>query len=173
MSGAADAGVKVSFRPRATPLAVMAAAARGAAAEMLADRLCRRDDAALGRLAGVAGPGLLVVIGAERDLPWVDGIVYLGKDAGAPSLLLPTTLEPDVPAPLFERAMIARAGDGAPPLAVLLDPPAIVGTGAARPIRRAELSAFLERTRSRPGPLATGSSRAPGNDGAAPRGRAP
>jgi hypothetical protein len=142
--------VKVSFRPRVTPLAPLAAAARGPAAELLADRLRRRDDAALGRLAGVAGPGLLVVIGAEQDLPWVDGIVYLGKDPGAPSLLLPTTIEPDVPAPLFERAMIAQAGDGAPPLAVLIDPPAIVGTGAARPIRRAELSAFLEGDTPKP-----------------------
>jgi len=136
----------VSFRPRATPLAPVAVAARGRAAAALATRLARRDDAGLARLSGVSGPGFLLVIGAAEDLPWIDGVVYLGKDPAAPSLLLPTALEPDVPAPLFERAVLGRASFAAPPIAVLVDPPALAGTGVARPVRRAELEAFLRES---------------------------
>ena len=89
------------------------------------------------------GTGLLLVLGREEDLPWIDGIVYLGKDPGAPSLLLPTTLEPDVPPALLERAILARARGMEAPIAVLVDPPALAGTGVARPVLRAELLAFL------------------------------
>jgi hypothetical protein len=83
------------------------------------------------------------LIGAAEDLPWVDGALYLGRDGAAPSLLLPTTLEPDVPAPLLERAVLARARGSAPPIALLVDPPALVGAGMARAVGRAELRAFL------------------------------
>jgi hypothetical protein len=102
-----------------------------------------RDEASLSRLSGVRGPGLLLVMGREADLPWIDGIVYLGKDPGAPSLLLPSALEPDVPPPLLERAILAHAPGIAAPIAVLVDPPALAGAGVARPVRRAELQAFL------------------------------
>ena len=147
MSPAAGAPplVPIAFRPRATPLAPAAVAGRGRAAIALASRLAARDDAALGRLSGVHAPGLLVVLGAEGELPWADGVVYLGRDPAAPSLLLPSALEPDVPAPLFERAILARAKKAAPPIAVLVDPPALAGVGVARPIRRSELAAFLGR----------------------------
>ena len=98
------------------------------------------------RRLGQIGLGTLLLIGAAEELPWVDGVVYLGRDPEAPSLLLPTTLEPDVPAPLFERAILARARAAAPPIAVLVDTGhvgALVGAGAARAVGRAELSAFL------------------------------
>jgi hypothetical protein len=131
----------VRFRPRAAPLAAVAAAARGPAAVALAARLLARDDAALAQLEGVAGPGLLLILGAAASLPWIDGVVYLGRDPAAPSLLLPTALEPDVPLPLFELAVLARA-EGAP-IAVLVDPPALVLASAARPILRATLSAWV------------------------------
>jgi hypothetical protein len=140
------AALPVVLRPRAVPLAPAAVVARGKAAAALASRLARRDDAALGRLSGVGAPGLLLLIGAAEELPWVDGVVYLGRDPEAPSLLLPTLLEPDVPAPLFERAILARARGAAPPIAVLVDSGyvgALVGAGAARAVGRAELSAFL------------------------------
>jgi hypothetical protein len=139
--------IPVAFRPRAEPLAPLAAAARGPAALALAARLLARDDAALEALHGVSGPGLLVVVGDRERLPWVDGVVYLGRDPAAPSLLLPTALEPDVPAPLLERAVLAR-GRLAAPIALLIDPPALVAAGGARPIRRAELSAWAEANRS-------------------------
>ena len=122
-------------------------AARGEAARALARRLLARDDEALARLSGVAGPELLVVLGVAADLPWVDGAVYLGRDADAPALLLPTTREPAMPPVLAERALIARAQalNAAPPLAVLLDPPILASAQAARPILRATLQSWLDR----------------------------
>lgn len=134
--------VSIAFRPRAVPLAPAAAAARGGAARALAERLLDRDDEALAKLAGVWAPGLILVMGEADLLPWVDGVVYLGRDPGAPALLLPTALSPDVPAPLLERAVRARA-DLAAPIAVLADPPALVSAGGARAIERTRLLAFL------------------------------
>ncbi len=136
--------ILVSWQPRTAPLDPVAVAARGRAARALARRLLLCDDDALARLHGTAAPDLLVVLGDAADLPWVDGAVYLGKDAAAPALLLPTTREPSVPLPLLERAF-ARAGVAAPPLAVLLDPPLLASTESARPILRSTLEGWLQR----------------------------
>lgn len=136
-----DARIAIAFRPRARPLAPVAAAARGAVAHALAKRLLERDDEALAALRGAAARGLVIVLGEGEALPWVDGIVYLGHDPAAPSLLLPTALEPDVPAPLFERAVLARGL--AAPVAVLIDPRALISVAGARPIERRRLSAHV------------------------------
>ena len=135
--------IAVALRPRATPLAPAAAAARGPVAKALVERLLARDDAALAKLSGVSAEGIVIVIGAGDTLPWVDGIVYLGHDPSAPSLLLPTTLTPDVPAALFEHAVIAHRKVAAP-VAVLADPHALVSVAGARPLDRARLVAYRE-----------------------------
>ncbi len=137
------ARVAVAWIPRDEPLAPIAVAARGGAARALAARLARSDDATLARLRGVAGPSLLIALGEGDALPWVDGVVYLGRDPGAPSLLVPTALAPDVPIALLERALLGRGEGIAAPIAVLVDPPALVGVGAARPIERARLGAWI------------------------------
>ncbi|SRR6266545_55937 len=134
--------ISVVWRPRTTPLDPVGVAARGEAARFLARRLLAREDEALARMSGAAAPELLVVLGESADLPWVDGAVYLGKDAAAPSLLLPTTREPAVPLPLLERAFV-RAAQAPPPLAVLLDPPLLASLEAARPILRTTLQGWL------------------------------
>lgn len=136
--------ISVVWRPRTTPLDPVGVAARGEVARSLAQRLLARDDQTLARMSGAAAPELLVVLGEAADLPWADGAVYLGKDAAAPSLLLPTTREPSVPLPLVERAL-ARATDAPPPLAVLLDPPLLASLQSARPIVRATLQSWLEK----------------------------
>jgi hypothetical protein len=149
-----DKLIPLCWRLRAEPLDPVGMAVRGAAARTLARRLLARDDEALGRLSGVAAPDLLpdllMVLGEAADLPWVDGAVYLGRDAAAPSLLLPTTREPAVPLPLVERALLARARTSgtSPPYAVLVDPPLLASAQAARPILRPVLQAWLDR---RPG----------------------
>ncbi|MCB9564908.1 MAG: hypothetical protein H6708_31365 [Kofleriaceae bacterium] len=51
---------------------------------------------------------MLAVVGDAARLPWVDGVAYLGRDLAAPSLLVPTTLAPDAPPALVERALRAR-----------------------------------------------------------------
>lgn len=139
--------ISVVWRPRTAPLDPVGVAARGEAARSLARRLLARDDEALARLNGVAARDLLVVLGDSADLPWVDGAVYLGREPGAPTLLLPTTREPSLPLPLVESAF-ARAADAPPPLAVLLDPPLLASAHAARPILRTILQSWLDRARA-------------------------
>lgn len=87
--------------------------------------------------------GLLVILGEEKRLPWVDGVVYLGHDSESPSLLFPTNLEPSVPAALLARS-IAVANNHHGPCALLLDPPSIVPLSEARTIARASLIKWLE-----------------------------
>jgi hypothetical protein len=142
----------VPWRPRPVPLDPVGVAARGEAARALAKRLLARwdrgghDGEALSRLSGVAGPGLIILLGDGPALPWVEGAAYLGRDAHAPSLLLPTNREPAVPLPLLERALLIRAArlHAEPPLAVLLDPPLLASTLEARPLIRSQVQAWLE-----------------------------
>jgi len=137
--------IPVQWRPRKAPLDPVGMAVRGEAAQALARRLLARDDEALGRLSGVAAPDLLVVLGEAADLSWVDGAAYLGRDSAAPSLLLPTSREPSVPLPLLERALLGRArrSGASPPYVVLVDPPLLASTEAARPLSRPVLAAWL------------------------------
>ena len=136
--------LQVRWRPRDEPLAPAAVVGQGEASRALARRLLALAEGTLSKFRGVAAPGLLVALGAPEDLPWVEDAAYLGREPRAPSLLLPTSRAPDVAAELFERAARLRAGTAAAPIAVLLDPPALVSVAAARPIDRASLAAWLE-----------------------------
>jgi MoxR-vWA-beta-propeller ternary system domain bpX5 len=136
----------VAWRPRPVPLEPVGVAARGESARALARRLLARGDETLSRLSGVAGPDLIILLGDATALPWVEGATYLGRDAQAPSLLLPTNREPAVPVPLLERALLIRASrlHAEPPLAVLLDPPLLASTLEARPLIRSQIQTWLE-----------------------------
>ena len=130
----------MTWRPRFTPLVAVGVAARGTAATSLAHRLLRDPDS-LSNYKGVSAPGLLVILGEEKWLPWVDGVVYLGHDSQSPSLLFPTNLEPSAPAALLQRSLsVVHNG----PCALLLDPPSIVPLVQARTIARASLVKWLE-----------------------------
>jgi hypothetical protein len=100
-----------------------------------------RDPDSLSHYKAVGAPGLLVILGEEKRLPWVDGVVYLGRDSESPSLLFPTNLEPSVPAALLQRS-VALVQNG--PCALLLDPPAIVPLSEARTVARDSLIKWLE-----------------------------
>lgn len=141
-----DELVPIAWRPRSAPLEPVGMAVRGEAARALARRLLARSDEDLARLTGVAGQDLIVLLGDSALLPWVEGAAYLGRDARAPSLLLPTNREPTVPLPLVERALVLRAGHSKaePPLAVLLDPPFLASVLEARPLVRRRLHLLLE-----------------------------
>lgn len=67
-------------------LAAAALGQRGTAKALAAAAAyrCRRG----GELRAAAGEGWLLVLGNEAELPWADGVTYLGWDGG---LLLPTT----------------------------------------------------------------------------------
>jgi hypothetical protein len=144
----AASGLPVAWRPRASPLPALAVAGVGPVALALARRVLAAEDATLARWRGVAGPGLLVLLGETESLPWVEGVFYLGRDTRAPALFLPCTLEPGVAPSLLERALLAR--ESATPLAVLPRSGHLVSVGAARPVSREVLRAWLSRQESSP-----------------------
>ena len=71
--------IEVTWRPRLTPLAPVGAVAHGSAATRLAHRLLQAPDD-LPLFKGVSAPGLLVILGEEELLPWVNEVIYLGRD---------------------------------------------------------------------------------------------
>jgi hypothetical protein len=129
---------------RTAPLEACAVVGIGGAGRALAHAALRRDDAALGELAGVHGESLVAFVGAAEALPWADGVVYLGRDPAAPALRLPTTRLPSVPLALFERAVVERVRAGAP-VAVLPDG-VLVSLAAARTVSRPLLARWVGAT---------------------------
>jgi hypothetical protein len=145
------APIGLDWTPREEPLVPRAVAAAGAALERLIDRLRQLPGDRLSRLEGVVGEDLLVVLGAADDLPWVDGVVYLGRSEQAPSLLLPTAVSPSIPESLLDRAVRLRAGSMPPPLAVLPDRALVASVAAARPLTaEAVAAAAIEAPGRRP-----------------------
>jgi hypothetical protein len=134
--------ISVTWTPRDVPLAPRAVAAVGEVSRALGRRLAMLDDASLRALAALASRDVLVVVGDENELPWIDGVTYLGRDESAPDLLLPTAMAPSVPPAILEMAVKARCA-GAAPVAVLSSPSLIVPCGEARSIDRARLMAWL------------------------------
>lgn len=141
--------LSVAWSPRASPLTALAVVGEGPVALALARRVLAAEDATVARWSGVAGPGLLVLLGETESLPWVEGVLYLGRDTQAPSLFLPCTLAPSVAPALLERALLAREGVTTP-LAVLPRSERLVSVGAARPVSRDVLSAWLARQEATP-----------------------
>jgi hypothetical protein len=132
--------MEVRWVPRPAPLPPEAALGAGPVAERLVLRLLQYPDEALSRLMGVAGPGVVVLCAQDpQDLPWVDGLVYLGRDPSAPALYIPTTLRPSVPLPLVERALLGRLPPGSAPIAVSPRTSQLVALGSARPLQRERL----------------------------------
>jgi hypothetical protein len=137
----------LTWRARAEPLAPLAAAALGDAAARLCGALLERSDEALAKLQGVAGQAILAVTGASDDLPWVDGIVYLGRDPEAAALLVPTHLRPDLPLALVERALRTEHPHAGAPLLVLANPTRLVSLAGARPMERSALQRWRAEAR--------------------------
>jgi hypothetical protein len=135
----------VTWRPRFTPLVPVGVAARGIGATRLAHRLLRNTNS-LSHYKAVGAPGLLVVLGEETRVPWVDGVVYLGRDSESASLLFPTNLEPSVPPALLERSLTAIHKHTGP-VALLLDPPSIIPLSEARTIAHTSIIKWLEADR--------------------------
>jgi hypothetical protein len=85
----------------------------------------------------------LIVFGKNDDLPWCRGVRYFGRDALAPTLLLPTHSTPTIPVELFERCIRRRYGYSGP---LLIDREArrVVGLTAERPFTKCALQQFVE-----------------------------
>ena len=106
--------LKINWQNRFDALEPTALVAFDETAIRLAKKLLSFADERLGLLQGVWAENLLFVAGRAENLPWVDGVIYLGKDAAAPSILLPTTVRPNVPIDLFERALRNQFSDKLP-----------------------------------------------------------
>jgi hypothetical protein len=135
-------GFAVQWRSRREPLTACGGLAFGAVARRLAERILRAEDPVLASLRGLAGTGVLLVLGDADLLPWADGIEYLGRSPDAPSLLLPTCFEPGFGDALFERAIMRKPG-GTAPLAVSPARRRLVSAAAAGPIDRSRLAQWL------------------------------
>lgn len=133
--------VGTAFSPRNDPLEPLAVVGVGAVGRALANRLLRLTDEQLLGLSGIAGDDLLLVLG--ESLPWVDGVEYLGRDEGAPRLLMPATVRPVVATDLLERAIARKASKLPSPWAILFSPPRLISVAEARPIGRAHLENWL------------------------------
>ena len=141
----ADAGFVPRWRPRADPLTPLAVAFAGPPARTVAHRLADGQRPTEG-LRGLADGELLLLLGEADALPWAPGALYLGRDDAAPSLLLPTALEPTTAPGLFQTACLQRAGTAS---VMVLPPsfaagPALVPLGEARPLSPAGLKRWLD-----------------------------
>jgi MoxR-vWA-beta-propeller ternary system domain bpX5 len=124
--------IPVRWEPRADPLAIRGVWARGPAAEALIARL-RADPERVFR--GLGGADWVLLLGEEP--PWVDDLVYLGRDPAAPRLLLPTHLAPYAgtvqAAAMLDRRVTAQCQGHAGPYAIVPEF-GVIPVGAARTV---------------------------------------
>ena len=125
--------LKIKWENRLDALEPSAMIAFNDAARRLKEKLLSFEDKKLSLLQGVFARNLLFVAGAKDVLPWTDGVIYLGRDARAASIFMPTNLRPNVPSDLFEKSLLAHFAD-AKPFAVIEDK--IISVGKMRPISR-------------------------------------
>jgi len=135
-------GVPLQWRVRHSPLAPCAVAGQGAAARLLVRRVLALDAAQRMLLQGVGGRDVVVIVGDEAALPWVDGAQYLGRDMRCPGVWLPTALEPTIIPSLVGRAVDQSAVSL--PAALLRHPPRLVSLAEALPLDVQLLTSWLE-----------------------------
>jgi hypothetical protein len=102
----------IQLRPREPPLEPVGVVATGPAVAALRAAAVRRLRAGAD-LRVAAGDAWLVVLGAPDELPWADGVRYVGRDG---PLLVPTTTFVSPSSDL-----VARALGGSDELVVLLE----------------------------------------------------
>ena len=130
------APVPLTWRRRDPPLSPSAVVARGDAVAGLAAATAKRVVAGA-ELRVSASEGWLLVLGEPADLPWAEGVSYLGWDEG---LLLPTTRACHPPADLVRAALLPQLPtDGG--LVVLLGGDVLVSAVPARVADPAQLVA--------------------------------
>jgi hypothetical protein len=90
--------MRIAWRPIEPPLEPVAAVGRGVVGDRLAERASRRGDWRVIRYA----QWTLI---AGDDLPWVDGVVYLGVLPGTKDVLVPVHRRPHLHADLVVNAV--------------------------------------------------------------------
>lgn len=96
----------IDWRARRNPLVACALVALGEVQSALVRRLHLQPQY---HWRAIVFPQLVLLEGQYADLPWVDGCVYLGADAAAPNLLIPTQLQPCFSIELVEQALRKQA----------------------------------------------------------------
>lgn len=132
--------IQIKWQNRFDSLEPLALIAFDDSAIRLKKRLLSFDDETLSLLQGVFAENLLFITGKTESLPWIDGGIYLGKDARAASIFVPTNLSPNIPFDLFEKSLL-RSFSAQIPFAVVEN--RIVPVGKMRPISRNILSEIL------------------------------
>ena len=84
--------IQVTWHTRAEPLEPAGVVACDEVALKLASKMLHRTSEELSALSALATDRELVVLGQSEDLPWADGVCYVGRCPEAPALLLPTIL---------------------------------------------------------------------------------
>ena len=110
--------------PREPPLVPAALWAAGETLHLLENRLHGLSDRRLQRLSCVRTREGMLLLG--DDLPWLEGVVWLGRDPEAANVWMPVHLATDIPAGVLELACLARCGG---PVALI--PEARDGAGAS------------------------------------------
>jgi hypothetical protein len=113
--------IEIQWVHRVEPLAATAAAATNSTVvQRLIKRLLRFDDQQLSAIGYILSEdkNTLLITTKAGELPWVEGITYLGLGPDS-RLYLPTTVSPAVHLSLFEKALVKQFKDLRPPLAVL------------------------------------------------------
>ena len=139
---------EIAVRRRSAPLAPEAVLSVGSDARALAKRLLELNDSHLGRLRGLAGVSHLAVLGKAADLPWCDGIQYLGREPEVPGLLTSCVYTTAPDAALLARALLARFASSRleAPYAVCFEPPLVVPLASARALTRSVITTWLDDT---------------------------
>ncbi|HLM59814.1 MAG TPA: hypothetical protein VK308_03310 [Pyrinomonadaceae bacterium] len=132
--------LKIHWQNRPDALAPCAMITSDAAALSLAEKLLSFDDEKLNSFQGVGAERMVLLTGDGESLPWANGAVYLGRDIQMPSVLLPTTLKPNIPLELFERALNEKFKALAPFVAL---PERIIPYGKAKTLSRRALEKWL------------------------------
>ena len=135
----------IEWQNRAVSLDPCAVVAFDEAAVNLAEKLLRLDEESFGTFQGASARRLIFIVGRGDNLPWTDGVIYLGKDARtSASLLLPTTIEPTIPINLF-KVVLEKKFRHLMPCIVL--PKKIIPFGKAKNLSRAALERWLTQNK--------------------------
>jgi hypothetical protein len=134
----------LTFTPRDTPLRASGVVAFGAHARSLARRVLASLEDTFADLEGVVGDDVIVFLGEETTLPFVDGVHYIGEEPGAHSVLVPTTHAPSVPVQWLDALL--REQHVTLPVALVPRDEAlhVIPLGLARKVDRAVLERFAK-----------------------------
>lgn len=100
----------MAWQTRPVALTPAGLVASGSLVSALLSLLRQCEAKQLSALSVVATRDLVVLLGANETLPWIDGARYCAPDPDARNLWTPTHLVPALPADLVQANLIERAG---------------------------------------------------------------